>query len=118
MVSKTVGALLVKLSLTFLLAGITIGFIDGNTLGSIFGLALVVTTLNYLGGDLLVLPTLGKLITAFTDGVISVAAVYILDWLWAGLRASFPSIILFAALITAGEYLFHHYLLSSQEVAP
>jgi len=116
--SKTTGALLLKLAMTFIFAWLTIGLIDRNPAGWILLIAVVAAGVNYVVGDLMVLPKYGNAIAAAGDGIMGAVAAYILDLLIPAVRTGFGSLALFAVLVAVGEFFFHRYLLRSEEVAP
>jgi hypothetical protein len=116
--SNTTTALLAKLIMTFIFAVIAFGFVDNNMWSWIFWVALVGTVVNYLVGDLLVLPSLGNIIASIGDGAMGALAAYIISQLAPAFRVSSTSLFLFGVLIAIGEYFFHQYLRSSEKVAP
>ncbi len=116
--SKTTSALLFKFLMTLVFAGIAFGIIDGNAFKWVFLVAVLGTVIDYLAGDLLILPKVGSLVGAIINGVL--AAVIAL-----GVAMAFPafttttfSIMTFVVLIAVGEYFFHQYLLEADKVEP
>ncbi|MEW6182883.1 MAG: DUF2512 family protein [Bacillota bacterium] len=116
--SKTGSALLVKLVMTFVFASATLGFIRGNTWGWVIVVAIIATALNYLVGDLLVLPAFGNIVAAIGDGLMGVITAYVVDLLVPAFRTTLLSLLIFGVLIALGEYFFHQYLLRSEKVEP
>jgi len=116
--SKTTMALLVKLAITFVASWIVFGLIDGNTLGTVFLISIVGAIVNYLIGDLLVLPNFGNIVASLGDGVMGALAAYVMSFIVAGFQTNLTSLFIFAAIIAVAEYVFHMYLLKSEEVAP
>lgn len=115
--SKTTQALVLKLLLTFVASWIAFGFIDENNLANIFVLAIIGTILNYLLGDLFVLPKYGNLAASLGDGLLAALTAYIYSMI-TNFDISTASLILFFALIAVGEYYFHKYLLGTEKVEP
>lgn len=116
--SKTSTALLVKFLMTLVAAVITFQFIDGNPWLAVFIIALAGTAINYMVGDLMVLPRWGNITAAIGDGLMAAVTAYIISLLWPGVAVSFTSLAIFAVLVAAAEYFFHFYLKNSEEVAP
>lgn len=84
--SKTNTALLAKFLLTFLAALLTFGFLDYNTWWSVFMIALIGTIINYLLGDLVVLPRVGNITASIGDGIMASLVAYIITYTVAGLN--------------------------------
>jgi len=116
--SKTTKAILVKFVMTFILGWFTLGAIDGNYLGWILFFAVLVTTINYIIGDFMVLPSFGNIIASIGDGFMGAAIAYIIDIFSFNFTTSLPALTVLAVLIAMGEYFFHIYLNSSDKVAP
>ncbi len=118
--SKTATALLVKFIMTFVFALIALTFlVDNNAWDWVFWVALVATALNYLVGDLLVLPKFGNIIASVADGVVAALTAYIIDYLVpTAFQTSFTALALFGVLVAVGEYFFHQYLQRSEKVEP
>ena len=116
--SRTTQALLLKFIMTFAAAWVAFGFIDNNTLTSIFIVSLLGTVLNYLLGDLVVLPRLGNIVASLGDGLMGALTAYIYSIIILQFTTSFFSLLLFAGIVAVLEYFFHKYLLSAKKVAP
>ncbi|KYH30382.1 MULTISPECIES: DUF2512 family protein [Clostridium] len=116
--SKTTTAILVKLLLTIIAGWITLGAMDGNTIGWILTFAVIGTILNYLFGDLYILPSYGNITASIGDGVMAAVVAYVLDVLSANFDTRFSTLIILAVLVAVVEYFFHRYLIKSDEVAP
>lgn len=116
--SKTGYALLVKFIMTFVFAGFAFALINQNAWGWIFLAALAATALNYLIGDLWLLPNYGNIVASVGDGITGALTVWVLDLLIPAFDTSFAALVVFAVLIVIGEYFFHQYLLRTEKVAP
>lgn len=116
--SKTSTALLLKFLMTFVAAIITFQFIDGNSWLAVFIIALIGTAVNYLVGDLMVVPRWGNITAAIGDGLMAAILAYIIALIWPGVAVSLTSVIIFAVLVAVSEYFFHIYLGNSEEVSP
>jgi hypothetical protein len=116
--NKTIQALVIKLLMTFLAAWIAFGFIDTNTLTNIFILSVLGAALNYLIGDLLILPSQGNITASVCDGLLGALTAYLYSLIMPQFTTTFLSLLIFAAIIAAAEFYFHKYLLRTEEVAP
>ncbi len=116
--SKTNTALLAKFLLTFLAALLTFGFLDYNTWWSVFMIALIGTIINYLFGDLVVLPRVGNITASIGDGIMASLVAYIITILWPGLTLTLTSLTVYAILVMIAEFFFHIYLENFERVAP
>ena len=76
------------------------------------------TALNYLFGDLFVLPKWGNLGASIVDGILAIGLAYIVDLAVPAFTTSAAGLLIFGALVAVGEYLFHQYLKRSEKVAP
>ncbi|MHB8156440.1 MAG: DUF2512 family protein, partial [Desulfocucumaceae bacterium] len=92
--------------------------LERNSWGWIATLAIAATALNYLLGDLMVLPRYGNIMASVGDGILGALTAYVIDLIASGFRTTFATLALFAILIAIGEYFFHKYLRRTDEVAP
>lgn len=105
---KTSIALLIKFAATFLASWISYSVFDNIFLTIILIIAASVTVLDYLIGDLIILPRFGNVAASITNGVMSAATSYIIL-----LTTNYDgrySIFLFAVMVTIVEVFFHMYL--------
>lgn len=115
---RTVMALLFKLITTFIASWVAFTLVDLNSITMISIVAVIGTVLNYLLGDLVILPSTGNIIASVGDGVLGAAVAYVVDIFSYNFNASATGLIIFAAIIAVAEYLFHIYLLKDEKVAP
>lgn len=116
--SKTTTALLIKFVMTFILAVIAFSSIADNRMQWPLLVAIFGTALNYLLGDLYILPKYGNIVASAGDGILAALTAYVIDLVVPAFRTTLTSLIVFAVLIAVGEYIFHRYLLRSDKVAP
>ena len=116
--NRTAVALLIKFAVTFFAAWITLGFLAGNPIGPVFWIALVGTVVNYLVGDLLILPGFGNTIASLGDGIMGAFVAFIMGIFFEGFFATFFGYFLYAVLIVVAEFIFHAFLRKSEKVAP
>ncbi len=115
---QTTIALVVKFAITFLAAVLSFYLLDNNTMGWVAIVALAGTALNYLLGDLVVLPRMGNITASVGDGLMGAIIAYAFTFIVPAFRVSWASLLLFAVLIVVAEYAFHMYLKRSEKVAP
>lgn len=118
MMSKTTTALLFKLIGTFLATWIVFGMILDNPMGHIITLAVLATILNYLLGDLMVLPRYGNVVASIGDGILGALTAYILSLISRAFDTTLATLLLFTVIVAVFEYFFHQYLLSTDKLAP
>ncbi|MBU5676142.1 YndM family protein [Alkaliphilus sp. MSJ-5] len=116
--SNTTMALVVKFIMTFIAAWLTLGVMDRNPLLWVVIVSIVGTVLNYILGDLVVLPNLGNIIASIGDGIMAAALAYIVDLFTIDFNTTFSGLAVFALIVAVAEYFFHIYLLQSDTVAP
>lgn len=112
----TTTTLLYKFVTTFIAAWLSFSVIDQNILSIIVIVALAGTLLKYLIGDLFVFPSMGNIFASIIDGILAAVTVYIFDLFSATLLTSSTGLIIFAALISVAEYIFHIYLIKNEKV--
>ena len=81
-------------------------------------MAVIATALNYLIGDLLILPGAGNVIASIADGGLGALVAYVVSLISPVFMINANSLIIFIVLVAIGEYLFHKYLKRHEEVAP
>lgn len=116
--NKTATALLVKFIMTYVAAGIALGLVVSNPWGWILLVALIGTAMNYLVGDLYVLPKFGNIVASLGDGIMAALVAYIISLIVAVFDVGWMALALFAVLVALGEFFFHQYLLREEEVEP
>ncbi len=116
--SKTANALLFKFLMTLVVSGIAFAAIAGNAFKWILFVAVLATVIDYLVGDLLILPLVGSFIGAIINGVLAALIAFALALIAPGFTTTTPSVLTFAVLVAVGEYFFHQYLLKADKVEP
>lgn len=114
----TFKSVVIKFIMTLAISGIAFVLLEGNTWGWVFLLGVIATVINYVVGDLTILPKYGKLPAAIGDGILALIIAVIIGVLTPEFVISAVSLILYAILIAAGEYFYHQYLMVSDKVAP
>lgn len=116
--SKTTSALLFKFLMTLIITGIAFGIIAGNAFKWILLVAVLGTVIDYLVGDLLILPRVGSLIGAIINGGLAALIAIAVAMAIPAFTTTTFSVLIFAVLIGVGEYFFHQYLLKADKVEP
>ena len=114
---KTIIALIIKFSLTLGAAWIAFSIFDNIAFSLVLLIAVIGTFLNYVIGDLFILPSFGNTFASIADGGLSVVTAFLLITLSYDLT-TLISLIVFAIVIAVTEYFFHIYLLKVREIAP
>lgn len=102
--SKTTTALLVKFLLTFVAAIIAFTALNRNMWGWVLLVAIIGTILNYLIGDLMVLPRYGNIVASLGDGVLAALVAYIVDLNTILFNTTWGSLVLFGIIVAVAEY--------------
>lgn len=110
--------LLARFIMTFLFASIGLTIIDGNPVGWVLTVSVVVVTANYLVGDLLTLPRYGNMATSLAEGILAALGAYVLSLIFMSITVSLTGLTVFGGLVAAGEYLLHKYLRRPEDLAP
>ncbi len=116
--SRTTTALLVKLIMTTVFAWLAFGRFPGNSTFWIGAVGVLGTIMNYVLGDLFVLPAFGNTVASLGDGGLAALTAFLLAVISPAFDVTFGSLLLFGVLIAVGEYFFHGYLRQSEKVAP
>lgn len=116
--SKAAYVLLIKYSMTFILAVFTLGLIDRNPWSWVLAVSITAATLNYLLGDFYVMPRSGNIFASAVNGVLAVLSAYITDFIAPVFRTGLTTLVAFGVLVAMGEYVFHRYFMRSEEARP
>lgn len=113
--NNTGTSLAIKFVMTFIVAAIAFYFLVRNPWSWILAVSIVVTAVNYLIGDLVVLPSYGNIVAAIGDGVMAGLVAYVMNLLFATFDTTIATLLTFGVLIAVGEYFFHQYLIKTEE---
>ncbi|NMA93023.1 MAG: DUF2512 family protein [Firmicutes bacterium] len=116
--SKTSSALLFKFLMTLVVTGIAFGIIGGNDFKWVLLVAALGTVIDYLAGDLRILPKVGSLIGALINGVLAAIIALAVAMAVPAFTTTTFTVLIFAVLVAVGEYFFHQYLLRAEKVEP
>lgn len=110
-------SLLLKFITAFIASWVAFDLIDENPMNMIFTAALAGAVINFLCGDFLVLPSMGKTAASIVYGILAAVTAYLIDLFSYNFSTSATSLIIFAAIIAASEYFFHIYLFRDEVVS-
>lgn len=113
---KTGTTLVIKFVMTFILVAVAFYFMVRNPWSWILAVSILVTAVNYLIGDLVLLPNYGNIAASIGDGVMAGIVAYIVSLLFETFDTTAAALITFGILIAIGEYLLHQYLTKKEEV--
>jgi hypothetical protein len=113
---KTTIALIIKFIVTMAAAWIAFMMFGQVAFWTVAVIALAGTILNYLIGDLLVLPRFGNVIASILDGILGGAIAWMILAYTPVTYTYMTSIYIFAVIVAVAEFFFHMYLLSSRIV--
>jgi hypothetical protein len=99
--SRTTGALIVKFIVTLVASAIAFSPWGASW---VIIVALMGTVLNYLLGDLMLLPRYGNFTATIGDGLLAMATAYILGLLSRSFNPRFSSLLLFGIVVAVAEY--------------
>jgi hypothetical protein len=91
------------------LAFIALSLVRGNGLTWILPVALAATAVNYLLGEIIILPSFGNTVASAAQGLTAMLVAHVAGVLLLGFRTSYTSLILFGILVAIGQYIFHNY---------
>lgn len=111
-------ALLFKLAMTFIAGLLTLSLVNGNYWWPVLIISIIAAAVNYLIGDLAVLPAFGNIIASIGEGIMAALAAYLVALVWPAVAVSFTSLLVLAIIIMVGEYFFHQYFKVTQDEAP
>jgi hypothetical protein len=113
---KTTIALIIKFIVTMAAAWISFMVFGTVAFWTVAIIAAVGTVLNYLIGDLLVLPRFGNVIASIVDGILGGALAWLILAYTPVTYAYMNSVYIFAVIVAAAEFFFHMYLLSAHVI--
>ena len=113
---KTIFALLIKFVVTLAAAWISFSLFSYVAFYTVLIIAITGTVLNYLIGDMLILPRLGNTIATVVDGLLSAVTAYTVLYYSTVTYYTMTSILVFAVIVAVAEIFFHMYLVKSDIV--
>src|SRR5690554_2250070 len=108
--NRTFISLLIKFVITFFVTWFAFGLLIRNNFMTIVALSVVVTVLNYLVGDLIILKNFDNSVASIVDLLLSALMAFVFSLINPDFRISLFTIIVFAVIIGIFEYFYHNYL--------
>jgi hypothetical protein len=113
---KTTIALIIKFIVTMAAAWIAFMMFGTVAFWTVVIIAFAGTVINYLIGDLLILPRWGNVIAAICDGILGGLAAWMILAVAPVTYAFMNSVYIFAIIVAVAEFFFHMYLISAHIV--
>lgn len=113
---KTTIALIIKFIVTMAAAWISFMIFGQVAFWTVVVIALAGTVLNYLIGDLLILPRFGNVVASILDGILGGVTAWIILAFFPVTYTYMTSVYMFALIVAVAEFFFHMYLLSSRTI--
>jgi len=101
--------LLIKFVMTLIITVVSFSFLLRSPLGWVFLVAIVTTIVNYLVGDLYILPGFGIYLSSIGEGILGAFAALIVGLTTIAFNPAPVTLLLFGFLIAVGEFIFHPY---------
>lgn len=112
----TYKSIVIKFIFTLAVAGIAFTALEPNTWGWVFLIGVIATIVNFIVGDMFILPKYDTIIASIADGVLAIIIAAIIWGLVPGFVASAISLVLFGVLVGLAEFFYHQHLLVSDKV--
>lgn len=113
---KTVFAVIIKFIVTLGAAWISFMMFSTAAFWTVLIIAVAGTVLNYLIGDLLVLPRFGNVAASILDGILGGAIAWMVLLYYPAAYGNITSVYIFAVIIAVAEFFFHMYLIGTHVV--
>ena len=113
---RHVGALLLKFIITAVVLELILLNLTALSFGSILVIALTVTVLAYLIGDMAILPRSNNTVSTIADIGLSFVTILLFNYIFPGAAISFFDALIASIGIGVGEWIFHKFV--SRSVLP
>lgn len=110
---KVTTAIAIKFVISFLASWVVITLIAGSSWTWALLVAIIATAINYIIGDKMILPRYGNMVAAVTNGILSLAVLWIVDLIAVDLVLNATAYITMAVIMIVAEYFFQRYLIDS-----
>lgn len=105
--AKHLVPIFIKFIMTAIVLEIVLLLFSDLNFGNILGVSLVLTLIAYIVGDMVILPATNNAVATIVDIGLTIAILYLIDYLWNEIRIPFFSSIVAGAMIGGGEWFFH-----------
>ncbi len=107
---KHVYALLIKFAVIAIVLEFTMLFLTNLNFIEILYVALTVTLVAYVVGDLLILPLSNNTVATLADAGLAAFIIYLYNFAWVNSLITFTTAIIAGALVGIAEWFFHKYV--------
>ena len=104
---------LIKLFTITIILEVVLNLLTGLTFGQIIIVSIVLTTISYLLGDILILPMAGNTIATLSDLALAFGTIYLFNAIYRNAAISIFDALFTAVILGIGEWVFHHLLQSA-----
>jgi len=105
-----VRVLIIKVLMIGVITVAVLSLFRGLSPASSIWLAIVITAVAYLIGDLLILPAYGNLSASISDGIIAFLVTWLTPFVATGMDITFGTALTVGVLVGIGEWFFHKYV--------
>lgn len=110
---KHVTAILIKFVMVAVVLEIVLNLLSNLTFGSILIIAVAVTALAYIIGDIIILPITNNITATIADIGLALVTIYMFNLIWTARVVYFLDAFAAAVAIGVGEWFFHKYVLNN-----
>ncbi|WHH60039.1 DUF2512 family protein [Petroclostridium sp. X23] len=107
---KHINALLIKFMMIAVALEVILMLVTDLSFGAILYIALAVTLIAYVIGDLLILPASNNTVATIADAGLALVTIFMFNYVFRGAYISFADALLAAAVLGVGEWIFHKYV--------
>lgn len=107
---KHILALLIKFAMIAIVLEVVLGYLTDLSAENILYVALAVTALAYVVGDLFILDKTNNTIATIADAGLALITILAFNWIIPDADISFSDALVAAAALAVGEWLFHKYV--------
>lgn len=110
---RHISALVIKYLMTAIVLAIILPLAGRASFGAALLAAVFVTAIDYLAGDLIVLPYFGNGWAVFADIILATATLWAVQFYLPAMNVSFLGALVAAAVLAMGEWFFHFYVMGN-----
>ncbi len=104
---RHISALIVKYVMTAVILEISLLLLSDVSFGGILFIALIVTVITYMIGDMLVLPATNNFVATIADIALSLVTIYLFNFIWDRNDIPFMTALIAGIALGFGEWFFH-----------
>ncbi len=103
-------ALVIKFAMIAVVLEVVLGYLTDLSIVNILYVALAVTLLAYLIGDLFVLDKTNNTVATIADAGLALFTIWAFNWIMPDADISFTDALIAAAVLAVGEWIYHKYV--------